>query len=180
MSAESRVAVRYADALITLAQEQGTLERIKQDMEMIKATIKDSRDLKLFLRNPVAPLDKKAGVLNALFADKVDKVVTNFLKLVADKGRADVMEDIVDAVIAKYEKIKGIQTATVKTAFPIDEELRAAFTAKVKQISGKDSVELNEVIDKSLIGGYVLNVNDRQIDTSVASQLKQLKQSFAE
>lgn len=179
MGVESRVAVRYADALISLAQEQSKLEQVKEGIDTVQSTIDENRDLKLFLKNPVIPSEKKAEVLKSLFEGKVDALVSNVLNLVCAKDRADVLEDITYAAAKQYEEIQGVQTAVVRTAFAIDEELRTSFAKKVQSISGKTKVKLTEIIDESLIGGFILQVDDKQIDTSIASQLKQLKLTFS-
>ncbi|GAA4849580.1 ATP synthase F1 subunit delta [Algivirga pacifica] len=178
MSAQSRVAVRYADALMSIAKEQNTLDAIRDNMEDIHDTISGSRELKTLLKSPIVPSEKKQNILDALFAEKVNPVVKNLLALLCDKDRTEVLDAIAVSYIEKYRNLNGIQKAIVVTAIELDEEMRADFVNKVKEISGKDKVELTSLVDSSIIGGYILTVDDREIDASISSKFRALRREL--
>lgn len=174
---EIRVASRYAKSLIELAQEKGVLEQVKEDMNMFAKVLNQSRDLKLLMRNPVVKSDKKLAVINALFKGKVNDLTLAFFSIVARKGREAVLEFIGPEFVNQYNVYEGITTASVTTAVPLTEELRNELGQKLVVQTGH-RVELEERIDPSLIGGFVLRVGDLQIDSSVKYNLNKLRNKF--
>ncbi|PKV67409.1 ATP synthase F1 subunit delta [Pontibacter ramchanderi] len=174
---EIRVASRYAKSLIELAQEKGVLEQVKEDMDMFANVMGQNRDLKLLMRNPIVKSDKKLAVINALFKGKVNDLTLAFFSIVARKGRESVLEFIASEFAKQYNVYKGITTASVTTAVPLTEELRNELGQRLVAQTGQ-RVELEEKIDPSLIGGFVLRVGDQQIDSSVKYNLSKLRNKF--
>jgi len=171
----SRVAKRYAKSLVTLAQEQGTLDTIKDEMITVRDTCKSSRDLRMMLKSPIVTNDKKLRVLKALFGKSASKLTNRFYEVLSQKNREAVLPEIAVEFIRQYNDIKGIQVAEVTTSFSIDKALREQFIEIVKEITGKKSVELIEKVDKDILGGFLLSVGDRQYDDTITSKLKKLK-----
>ncbi|MBD1397251.1 ATP synthase F1 subunit delta [Pontibacter sp. JH31] len=174
---EIRIASRYAKSLIELAQEKGVLEQVNEDMNMFARTLDQNRELKLLMRNPIVKSDKKLAVINALFKGKVNEMTLAFFKIVAQKGRESVLEFIAPEFTKQYNLYKGITTASVTTAMPLTEELRNELGQRLVAQTGQ-KVELEEKIDPSLIGGFVLRVGDQQIDSSVKYNLSKLRNKF--
>ena len=174
---EIRIASRYAKSLIELAQEKGVLEQVNEDMNMFAKTLDQNRDLKLLMRNPIVKSDKKLAVINALFNGKVNEMTLAFFKIVTHKGRESVLEFIAPEFTRQYNLYKGITTASVTTAVPLTEELRNELGQRLVTQTGQ-KVELEEKIDPSLIGGFVLRVGDQQIDSSVKYNLSKLRNKF--
>lgn len=176
---ELTVAFRYAKSLIDLAGEQNTLEAIKQDMDLFVQTLKSNPQLQAVLRNPIISHDKKLNILKALFAGKVSKASESFFAIMVTKNRAEILFHTAQEFINQYNIKKHIVTATVVSASPLSEDNKQSMIAEVKKIIGGNIV-LQTKVDPSLIGGFILTVGDRQIDTSVATDLKRLKKDFAE
>lgn len=176
---EIRIASRYAKSLLDLANEKGVLEEIHNDMQLFAATLKENRDLYLMLKNPIVKSDKKHAVLKAIFGAKVNTMTNSFFKIVSDKNRESNLPAIAEQFHSRYNEFKGIIRADVTTTFPLTEPMRLEFVDIVRKVSGKQVVELHEKIDKSLIGGYILKIGDRQIDESISSRLTELKSEFS-
>lgn len=175
----SIVASRYAKSLIELAKEKNVLDAVFQDMKLFKDTVDNNRSLMLALKSPVVRHEKKLGILKALFQDKVNPVTFAIFNIITKKNRESILDSIADEFIVAYNNFKGIQKAVVTTTTPLDETLKAEISKMVASSTGK-TIELEEKIDPSLIGGYVLRVNDRQIDASIKNKLNQLKLEFAD
>lgn len=174
-----RVARRYAKSLVQIAQEEGVFDRIHEDMEMIRATIDESRELELALKSPVINSSKKRHILEAIFGPQVSEITTKFIDILIRKGRESALFEISNQVHLLYDDINDIQIAQVTTPFEITEDsLRQKFIDIIKEVSGKQGVELHEKVDPELIGGYVIRIDDRQIDDSVRSRLNNLKQEM--
>jgi F-type H+-transporting ATPase subunit delta len=170
----SIVAARYAKSLIDLAKEQNVLEAVYQDMVLFKDTADKNRGLMLALKSPVVRHEKKAGILKALFEARVNAVSYAIFKIITRKNREAILDEIAAEFIKAYNLNQGIQKATVVTTTPLTDELRKQFTDIVTSATGR-TVQLAEKVDPSLIGGYVLRIDDRQIDASLKSRLNELK-----
>ena len=174
---EIRVASRYAKSLIELAQERGVLEQVKEDMKLFSKTATQNRDFHLLLRNPIVKSDKKLAVINGVFKGKVNELTLAFFNIVARKSRESLLEFIAAEFETQYNEYKGIQKAKVTSAVPLTPGLREELGQRLVAQTGK-TVELEELIDPSLIGGFVLRVGDKQIDSSVKYSLLKLKNNF--
>jgi F-type H+-transporting ATPase subunit delta len=176
---EIRVASRYAKSLIDLAQEKGLLEQVHADMQLFAKTVKENRDFKLFLSNPIINHGKKLAVLKSLFTNKVNELTLRFFLLITEKNREAYLETSATEFIRQYNEIKGIEKAQVTTAVPLTPESRAQLTQKVVQLTGK-TIQLEEKIDPAILGGFVLRVGDKQVDDTIRTSLRALKNKFKE
>jgi F-type H+-transporting ATPase subunit delta len=168
------VAARYAKSLIELAKEQNVLEAVYEDMKLFKDTADKNRGLMLALKSPVVRHEKKLAILKALFQERVNAASYAIFTIITKKNREAILDAIADEFIKAYNENQGILKATVITTTPLTEELRKQFNNIVASATGK-TVQLEERIDSNLIGGYILRVNDRQIDASLRSRLNELK-----
>ena len=175
---EIRIASRYAKSLLEQAKEKGVLEEVHNDMQFFASTLKSNRELLLMLKNPIIQSDKKWAVLKAVFGAKVNELTKTFLQIVSQKSRESSLPEIAEQFHVGYNEYKGIVRADVTTTFPLTEPMRLEFVEIVRKITGKKVVELHEKIDKSLIGGYILKIGDRQIDESISTRLVELKSEF--
>jgi len=174
---ELRVASRYAKSLIELAAEKGILEQVHDDMKLFSNTISQNRDFQMLLRNPIVKSDKKMAVLNSVFKGKVQEMTLSFFTIVTRKNREALLEFVATEFEKQYNLMKGIQRASVTSAAPLSPALRQQLGERLANETGK-TIQLEEMIDPSLIGGFVLRVGDRQIDSSVKNSLRKLKNNF--
>jgi len=176
---ELTVATRYAKSLIDLAQEQKTLETVREDMALFVQTLKASTELQAVLRNPIIPHSKKKNILHAIFDGKVSKVTLLFFDIMVNKSRGEILFPTALEFVNQYDVIKNIVNATVVSASPLSAANLQKMIDEVKRITG-GNVVMNAKVDPNLIGGFVLTIGDRQIDTSVATDLKIIKKEFAQ
>ncbi len=175
---ESIVASRYAKSLLGLAKEKGSLEEVGKDMLLLAQIAKSSPQFVRVLKSPVVSHDKKKAIMNALFKGKVGWLTTAFFDLLARKGREGYLAQIAFEFDKQYKLLKGIQEAEVVSATALGAEQKESLKKLVNKISGKTAIELTEKIDRSLLGGFVLTVDDFQIDQSVKSKINNLKNKF--
>lgn len=176
--AEPRIAYRYAKSLIDLAREQKTLDKAFADMELILKTINDSREFSVLLKSPVINTDKKISILKELYAGKLTDISLTFFNLLAKKKREKYIPEIAASFVAQYKAEKGIKIAEVSTPVALSEEAKKKILDIVAGKTGL-KVELVEKINPSLIGGFILRVDDNQVDTSISSQITLLKRDFS-
>ena len=172
-----RVASRYAKSLLDLAIEKGTLEQVRQDMLLLDKTVQQNRDYQLMLKNPIIKHDKKLAILKAIFDGKVSPMTSLFLEIVTKKNREAVLESVPKEFENQYNLKMNIQRATITTAVPLDAAQREEFNRMVAARTGK-TIQLEEKIDPSLIGGFVLTIGDKQVDDSIKSSLQRLRNKF--
>lgn len=178
--ADSRVASRYVKSLLGLAVEQGVLEAVHADMQLFDRVCHSNRDFVLMLKSPIVRHEKKKDILNKLFSGQVHKLTMSIIDILTSKNREPLLPAIATEFHNAYNEYKGIGKASITSTIPIDGKLKSELEAIVKKLSNKAQVELEEKVDKDLIGGFILNVGDRQIDASVKSKLKALRIKFAE
>ncbi|HMJ69191.1 MAG TPA: ATP synthase F1 subunit delta [Cyclobacteriaceae bacterium] len=176
----SRVASRYVKSLLDLAVIQGQLEEVHADMKLFSDATDKSRDLGLMLKSPVIRHDKKRSILEAIFQGKVTSLTMAFIDILTRKNREPLLVEIANEFHNAYNAHKGIGKASVTTTIAMDEKTRSQFETIVKKLADRKEVELEEKIDKELIGGFILNVEDKQIDASIRNSLKKLKLKFSE
>jgi F-type H+-transporting ATPase subunit delta len=175
---ELTVASRYAKSIIDLAEEKGLLNDVNNDMVFFLHTLKANSELKAVLANPIISHQKKLGIVDAVFAAKINKVSTSFFKLMINKGRGELLYPTAQAYIDLYDAKKNITKVSVVSATALSAANKGAMIAEIKAAVGGE-IDLDTKVDPSLIGGFVLTIGDRQLDTSIANSLKKLKKDFA-
>jgi F-type H+-transporting ATPase subunit delta len=178
--ADSRVASRYVKSLLGLAVEQGAVDAVHADMQMISKAGHTNRDFLLMLKSPIVRHEKKKEVLNKIFSGRVHPLTMAIIEILTKKNREPLLPSIAAEFHNAYNDFKGIGKASIVSAFELDASLKTQLEAIVKKLSNKTQVEMDQKVDKELIGGFILNVGDRQIDASIKSKLKSLKNKFSE
>lgn len=169
-----RLASRYSKSLLQLAQERNALETVYSEMLGIHALTSGSKELKLLLKSPIISADKKLSVLKKLFDGKISELTYKFLELLVKKGRESYIPEITSAFIEQYKALKKITTVKLTSAIKLDSATVEQIVSALKTQAGITSIDLKEEIDESLIGGFVLQYGDKQIDASVQRSLQQL------
>jgi len=172
----TKSASRYAKALLELAIEQQKLESIESNMSRILAAAKETNEFQVFLDSPIINIDKKVAVLNSLFGE-FEPLTLSFLALITKSGRERLITEIAQSYISQVKEFKGIIPISITSARKLDEATKATILAKINA-SVTGTLEITELIDESLIGGFIVTMGDKQIDASVVSQLARMKQEL--
>ena len=178
--ADSRAASRYVKSLLDLAVEKKVLEEVHRDMMFFTDVISKSRPFELLLQSPVIRHDQKLEILRKIFAGKVHSLTMSFFEIITRKNREPILAGVAREFHNAYNEYKGIGKATVTTAVPLDSKARTDIEKLVRTYSDKKAIELIEKVDPDLIGGFILNVGDRQVDASIRHKIKTLKVKFSE
>ena len=177
--ANLRIANRYAEALLSTAEELHILKNVSDDLTIIQRIIKESREFQLFLKSPVIKKEKKQEVLKATFGSSVQSLTLKFLSLLIEKGREDALLSIIEAFFQLQDEMLGIVHVDVKTAVELSQQQTAQLKQRFEAYS-KKKVLIDQSIDKQLIGGFIARIGDTVFDGSVKQQLKLLRMRFAE
>ena len=173
-----RIASRYAKSLIDLAQEQGKLDRVLEDVKTFQQVSKN-RDFLLMLRSPVVKADTKEKIFKQLFAGKFDEMTMAFLQILLRKGRESQLAEIASEYILQYKFIQHISTVKLTTASKLSDETVKAIKDKLLASTATDkNVELITEVNPELIGGFVIEFEDKLYDASVSHKLDLMKKNF--
>ncbi len=168
------VAKRYAKSLMDLSIEKNAIDKVNDDMVQLSEICAASKDLKNLLSNPTINAAKKVDVFNALFKGKMDDLSMAFVELITKNSREGILPEIAESYIQLYKTHNNILDVILVSAHPLDEATKTKIIDKVKtNFDGK--IELIEQIDPTVLGGFIVKIGDKQIDSSVASQLTNLK-----
>ena len=173
----NRAALRYAKAALNLAKEANNTKEINNDMLLISSTIDGSKELQAFLNNPTSNSDDKLKVINSLFGDKINSITNGIIKLLVRNKRLNLLPFVAKQYEILFDKEQGVDVAKVTTAIPLTDDLKKKVLNKVKELTKKEAV-LENIIDDSIIGGFILQIGDKQYDASISSKLANLQRNF--
>ncbi len=171
-----RLAARYAKSLLDLAVERNCLEAVLEDVKLLHAICQQSPEFEVMLRSPVISGDKKLNVLKLVLEKYNINLLTNaFITLLVNKGREANLYQMTTAFVAQYNTLKRIRTVKLTTAAPMGEAVRNSIVKKIAGYMPDDTVDMKTEIDESLIGGFVLEVEDKLYDASVKKSLNDIR-----
>jgi F-type H+-transporting ATPase subunit delta len=173
----SRAAIRYAKAILETAVLSGKANQVNDDMKSIIASVNSSADLKEFLVSPIITSEVKMKALSEVFSS-VQVDTKSLFRLLQENKRFEILEAIAIQYNAQFDEMNGVEIAKVITAFPITDELEAKILAKAATISTK-KLTIQNTIDPSIIGGFILRIGDKQYNASVSNRLQELKREFS-
>lgn len=172
----NRAAARYANALISLAKDKNVTREVNEDMTLIIETIKNSGDLQAFLKSPVIKNTMKKNALLEIFKS-VNGITSGLFQLLIENNRLDILPLVAKNYNRLFNEMNGVQVAKVTTALPLTPSLEAKIQQKVKELTGNEA-KIENIIDESIIGGFILRVGDIQYNGSISAQLTNLKREL--
>ncbi len=173
---DTRAAVRYAKAILDLAVDQKATDAVENDMRSVMNTISESKDLRGMLSSPVIKSEIKKGALNKVFKGS-HAISEGLFGILADNKRIGMLNDVAQKYIILNEDRKGKGIAYVTTAVPMTASLEKKILKQVTELTGNE-VTIENRVDESIVGGFVLRVGDLQYDASIANKLGNLKREF--
>ena len=172
----TRAAIRYAKAILSVATDNQSSDKIQLEMSQIEHAIVSNPPLNEALKSPVVKLSEKVGILDKVFNGFSAEMKLLFQTLAQNK-RIDLLEEISLQYKRLYDQLNNKEDATVTTAVPMTPAMEAKVTAKLKTLSSKD-INLKKIVDETILGGFILRVGDQQYNASVSNQLNELKNKF--
>ena len=173
-----RLASRYAKSLLDLSIERGQLEEVYADMQWLQSVCKTNRDFVNLLRSPVIKNETKKKIVEAITNGRINEITAGFNRLLITKNRERILPEIAPAFITAYKVHKKIQTVHLTTAVAVSDNMRNAIVDQIKKSAGFENVELQEKVDESIVGGFVLQVGDKLVDASISYDLKAIAKQF--
>ncbi|HAB61897.1 MAG TPA: F0F1 ATP synthase subunit delta [Lachnospiraceae bacterium] len=168
------VSKTYGEALFDLALEDGTLTTIIKEVNVVKEAMKKNPDLLKLLSHPKIKKEEKISVIENIFKGRVSDSLVGFLVIVVQKDRYDDLDGIFEYFVAKVREYKNIGVASITSAVELAEEQKKQIEQRLLQTTKYSQFELTFHVDKSLIGGLVIRIGDRVVDSSVKTKLQML------
>ncbi len=174
---DSLITVRYVKALYQLADEENIQDAVKDDMELLLRCIKESSEFQDFLHNPLLKSSEKLRVIDDLFQKAIQDLSLIFLQLLIENKREMYLFNICHYFISYYKEKRGIKEATITTANPLSTAHRKEVLDFITK-KFKIKIELKEQVNPAIIGGFVLRIEDQQINASLGAQLNKIKREL--
>jgi F-type H+-transporting ATPase subunit delta len=172
----SKISVRYSRAIFQSALEKKNLDKVYQDMIFISEICKNP-ETKEFLQSPIINPTKKEAIFHSMFEGNVESITLSLLDLIVKNGRESFIPLIALNFIHETKKYKGITESVLTTAVKVDDNVRKQVTDLIADIF-KTKVELKENVDPEIIGGFILQIDDKYIDASIKNKLRKIKKEL--
>jgi len=181
LSTVSSMAGRYANALFELARDEKKLDTVKADLETFDSLIAGSKDLERLVRSPVYGVDDQLKALTAIL-DKagIGGLAANFLKVIVTNRRLFAVREIIRGFKALVARYRGEVTAQVTVAEPLNDKSMDALKDAVKAVTGGKDIDFDVKVDPAIIGGLIVKVGSRMVDSSLRTKLNSIKFAMKE
>jgi F-type H+-transporting ATPase subunit delta len=173
----TRATFRYAKAAVQKAIEDGQLDALAKDMDVVYNTLQNSRDLEAVLQSPIIKSELKYNLMQSVF-NQFSDTSKNLLRLLAQNNRINNLDGVALKVKKLYLKHLGLAEAIATTAVPITPDLEKKILKKIVPLTNK-KVSLINKVNPEIIGGFILRLDDIELNASVAHQINTLKQKFS-
>ncbi|HPD66055.1 MAG TPA: ATP synthase F1 subunit delta [Bacteroidia bacterium] len=171
----SRITKRYASAFLEFSERNAITEMTITDVKHFLEACRENKEFLVFLKSPVVKVSKKKKVLHAAFENVFCRETLNFIDLIADNQRENLLFEIFTEFLELYKQKNGIVTAELTTAVPVDRELAEKIKEFVRKVSSSKSVELVNKTDPSIIGGFKIKFHDKLLDATIVHELKEIR-----
>lgn len=172
------VAGTYGDALFELAVEENLVDSLMQEIEMVQTVLRQNNDLERILVHPEIPKTQKLQVIENVFKGRISDALTGFLRIVVTKGRYKNLPDIFAYFIARVKEYKKIGVAEVISAIPLGETQKQKIEKKLLDTTHYETMEIDYKVDADKIGGLMIRIGDRVVDSTIQSKLNYLSASL--
>jgi len=172
-SKNTKIAQPYAEAFLELAAKN-SLDTTINDLNCLIATLTNSNDLKSLLSNPLIRSENKKSIIKSIFNEKIDNTTLKFLLVLCDRGRISYLDSILEKAMELAYKAASIEIVKVTSSTSLNSSQQEALTSKLKQMTGAEQIKLEITTNPNLIGGFILQVGSKIIDTSLQGQLREL------
>ncbi|MCR5455106.1 MAG: ATP synthase F1 subunit delta [Bacteroidales bacterium] len=175
---DSKISVRYAKALLQAAMEKGCEDAVRSDMVSLLGCINESPDFRTLLESPVVADSKKVEIFDNLFAEHFSALTTDFFKVLVKNKRENFLKIICMNFSEFYARSKNIKRVRITSAVETSGDVQQSIKALAKDVGEGSDVELTVQVDPEIIGGLIVQVEDKVYDASVRTQLARIKEQL--
>lgn len=173
------VSKTYGEALFELSIEEKNLDLVTEEVKLVIEVLSQNDDLLRLLNHPKISKEEKLTVIENIFKGRMSDTLVGFLVIIVDKGRYNELHSIFEYFLARVREHKSIGVAYVTSAIELSDTQKNAITNKLLATTKYVQFEMNYIIDSSIIGGLVIQIGDRVVDSSIQTQIKTLTKALA-
>ena len=170
---------RYATALFDLAASEGTTQKYEEEVKVITRALHDEPDFMAVLNNHKVTMEDKISLIENVFADRVSNPIIGLMVLLVKKGRQSDLLGVLEAFLERVKAESGIVKAVITSAVPLKEAQLTALKEKL-EASTESKIEIETIVDTSIIAGLVIKVGDKVVDASVKGEMQTLKKQLSD
>ena len=168
----------YGDALFELAVEEDKVDALLEEIRQLQQVLSENGEFGRLMNHPKIIKEEKIQVAKNVFGGRLSDELLGFLIFIISKDRYRDIDAILDYFVAEVKQYKGIGVATVTTAVPLREEQCRKIERRLLDTTSYTKMEMNYLLDKSLIGGMVIRIGDRVVDSSISTKLNELQKEL--
>lgn len=169
----------YGDALFSLALEEGKLDEIWDEVKVLEAALEENKEFANIMAHPEMTQEKSLALVDEAFKDKLSGIMMGFLQVLVKKGRFGEILSVLDHFQRETKEYKKIGVVYVTTPTELTEEQKSDIVEKLTQTSGYESLEMNYIVDASILGGIRIRIGDRVVDNSIQTKLEDMTRSLS-
>lgn len=169
---------RYAQAILAVAAGEGMIDQVEEDLSLIKEALKGNDTLRQFLKNPQIAHGEKQEAAMEIFGSKVSGIVLQQIALVIGQNRGDLLLNIIDELFRLANESRRKKIGRITTAIPLPEAIERRLERVLSEYIGK-VVILKNLVDPSILGGFILQIDEQIIDASIQGQLGRLREEIS-
>lgn len=168
----------YGGALYELAVEENKVDSFMEEIQALQQILAENRELSSLMNHPKIIKEEKLQVIKNIFAGRIDDQLLGFLSLIVTKDRYNEIDNILQYFVDEVKELKGIGVAYVTTAEALKEEQKKQIVEKLLETTKYEQMEMHYAEDESLIGGMVIRIGDRIVDSSIKTKLDELQKQL--
>lgn len=172
------VSKTYGDALFEAARETGRMDIICEELKSLQIILKENEELQKMLENPKIMREDKESVIETVFRGRISDEIVELMKLMIAKGRYSKIESVFDYYVGLVKEEKKIGIAHVTTAIELTDGQKEQIVKRLLETTDYETFEMHYAVDASLIGGMVIRIKDRVMDSSIRTKLYELSKSL--
>lgn len=172
------VSKTYGDALFEAACETGRMDIIFEELKSLQIILKENEELQKMLENPKIMREDKESVIETVFRGRISDEIVELMKLMIAKGRYSKIESVFDYYVGLVKEEKKIGIAHVTTAIELMDGQKEQIVKRLLETTDYETFEMHYAVDASLIGGMVIRIKDRVMDSSIRTKLYELSKSL--
>lgn len=172
------VSKTYGEALFELAVEEGKEDEFLSQITEISKILKENPDFSKLMNHPKILKEEKLEVIDNVFKGRVSEELVGFLRLVVTKDRYSDIDDILEYFVSEVKALKGIGVANVTTALELTDVQKKAVETRLLETTSYKAMEINYSVDEDIIGGMIIRIGDRVVDSSVQTKLNKLQREL--
>ena len=172
------VSKTYGDALFELAIEENRIDELFEEVISLKSVLEENPDFSKLMNHPKVDKEEKRAVCESIFKGRVSDDIMGFLEIIITNNRYSEIFGVLDYFIKQVKEFKRIGTAYITTPLPLDDNQKASVEKKLLETTSYSSMEMNYIIDESLIGGMVIRIGDKVVDSSIKTKLNDLSKEL--